>query len=563
MQLRTYQKSAVQAAYAYFREHKSGNACIVIPTGGGKTPILADICNNVAYNHGHKVLVVTHVRELIEQAYDKLIKYNPDLEAITGINSAGLGRRDTDTPILLAGIQSVYKDPAALGERSLMIIDEAHLIPSDGDGMYRTFVYGLRQFNPEMRVLGLTATPFRMDCGEICGPGNILNEVVYEISVRDLIQSNFLCPTVSKGSLEAVDASLIKLRGGEFAANDAETVMMGGQRVQYACAEICIYAKGRKHVLIFACGIKHAEAVKAAIELQSGEECGIVTGDTPAAVRDDLLRRFRGESISAPDLFNNAPLSPLKYMVNVNVLTTGFDHPGIDLIALLRPTMSPGLYYQMVGRGFRMCEGKSNCLVLDYGGNVMRHGLIDNLSIDVKAKKQGKRCRECPACHTFVNYGIKTCPICGEVFKTVERKPRHFMTASDADPLSGGAELEDLPVEGVMYQDHKKKDADDSHPHTLRVVYSAGGKQYSEWICLEHVGFARRKAEKWWQMRFDTSPPDTIAEALEVIGTIAHRQTYEITLKRTPGNKYPEIVAYLLGAEKTLPALDDPSEGAF
>ena len=171
LKLRPYQEEAVAAIYRHLRE-RDDNPCVVIPTGGGKTPVMATVCRDTVGRWDGRVLILAHVRELLEQAVEKLRLVAPEMWMKTGIYSAGLKSRDTEHPIIVAGIQSVYRRACELDVFDLVIIDEAHMIPPDGDGMYRSFLEDARRVNPDVRVIGLTATPFRMKSGTICEPKN-------------------------------------------------------------------------------------------------------------------------------------------------------------------------------------------------------------------------------------------------------------------------------------------------------------------------------------------------------------------------------------------------------
>lgn len=186
---------------------------------------------------------------------------------------------------------------------------------------------------------------------------------------------------------------------------------------------------------------------------------------------------------------------PLKYLCNVNVLTTGFDAPNVDCVVLLRPTLSAGLYYQMVGRGFRLHPGKANCLVLDYGGNVLRHGPVDQLQvIEKRGDGTGEApAKECPSCRALIAPAYSNCPQCGHAFPPPERK-KHESQATKAGVLSGQVTDCEYEVRDIAYSVHTKKDADESAPKTLRVDYRLGLDYWvSEWICIEHTGWARAK----------------------------------------------------------------------
>ena len=541
MHLRPYQQDAIDAAYRHLRE-RDDNPVVVIPTAGGKTPILATICRDAVARWNGRVLVVSHVKELLQQAVDKLKQVCPELPV--GVYSAGLNRRDTAHRVIVAGIQSIYKRACELDSFDLIIVDEAHLIPTDGDGMYRQFLAEAKVLNPHLRVIGLTATPYRLDAGPICSADHFLNAICYEIGIKELIRDGFLCPLVSKSGVAKVDTSSLHVRGGEFMADEVEDLMDQDAVVEAACREIVDYTGDRNACLIFAAGVKHGRHVAATLLAKHGIECGFVCGDTPAGERDELLARFRGDKASG--LF---PRAPLRYLCNVNVLTTGFDAPHIDCVALLRPTMSPGLYYQMVGRGFRLHPSKQNCLVLDFGGNVLRHGPVDQIKVKEKAGTGAGAApaKECPECHSVVAAGYAACPDCGFVFPVPERQS-HEAQASDAGVLSGQVTNTKFRVSDVYYSVHTKRGASEGDPKSMRVDYKVGWHEYkSEWICFEHEGYARQKAVAWWKRRSPDPVPDTAERAVELAQCGALATTTAITVRAVAGEPYERITDYELG----------------
>jgi DNA repair protein RadD len=206
--------------------------------------------------------------------------------------------------------------------------------------MYRQFLADAHVVNPQVRIVGFTATPFRMKSGMICTPEHFLNHVCYEVRARELIRDGYLSALITKAGCQQVDTASLHVRGGEFVAQEIEELMDRAELVESACQEIVERTQDRDAVLIFASGVQHGRHVLRVLQDEHGAQCGFVCGETPTGERDELLDRFRrGE---------------LKYLANVNVLTMGFDAPNIDCVAMLRPTLSPGLYYQMVGRGFRL-----------------------------------------------------------------------------------------------------------------------------------------------------------------------------------------------------------------
>jgi DNA repair protein RadD len=541
MQLRPYQQHAIAAVYRHLRE-RDDNPVVVIPTAGGKTPILAMICRDAVGRWNGRVLVVSHVKELLEQAVGKLKVVCPELPV--GVYSAGLNRRDTAQRVIVAGIQSIYKRARELDAFDLIVVDEAHLIPADGDGMYRQFLADARAINPHLRVIGLTATPFRLDSGSICAADHFLNSICYEVGVKELIRDGYLCPLVSKASATKADTSGLHVRAGEFVADEVESLMDAEGLVESACAEIVDRTKDRNACLIFACGVKHGRHVARVFRENYGLECGFVCSDTPAAERDELLARFRGDQ--GKRLFER---QPLKYLCNVNVLTTGFDAPNIDCVALLRPTMSPGLYYQMVGRGFRIHPDKQNCLVLDFGGNLLRHGPVDQ--VQPKSRDDNNDgsapAKECPQCHSVIATGYAHCPDCGYAFPPPERQV-HESKASAAGVLSGQVTLTTHRISDVYYSVHTKRDAREGDPQTMRVDYKIGWHEYkSEWVCFEHSGFARQKAVAWWKRRSPDPVPDSAERAVELAQNGALATTLSITVRSVAGEPYDRITDYELG----------------
>ena len=523
MQLRDYQRASIDALYQYFRMHK-GAPCIVIPTGGGKTPVMSSICGD-AVRWGRRVLVIAHVKELLQQTADKLTTMHPDLDY--GIYSAGLNSRDTEHSVIIGGIQSIYKRASELGCFDLIMIDEAHMIPPSGDGMYRTFLDHALAMNPKCRVAGLTATPYRLSSGMICAEGNILTDVCYEVGILDLIDGGYLSPLVSKAGIAKarMDTSKLHIRAGEFIESEMAEQMDTEDMVKAACANIKHMTEGRNKVLVFCSGVAHGKHV--AEELRKRDN-----------YKDEGVREVYGDTLFRAEQIQEFTEDPLvKYMVNCNVLTTGFDCPHIDCVVLLRATVSPGLYYQMCGRGFRIADGKDDCLVLDYGDNVMRHGPVDNITPIQKTGQKGDGvapARTCPECATIMAASCTVCPGCGFMFP---RQPNHNTEAGEAGILSTETSTDWYDVSSVSYY-HNHKIATGSI--TFRVEYRINFTQtFREWVCFDHSGWARTKACKWWvEAGGQTPEPNSVDEALERVDEL--QKPTRIRVKSGAG-KYDEI----------------------
>lgn len=494
MELRWYQREAVTAVWNHLCT-RDDNPCVEIPTGGGKSAVIATLASEAVNTYGGRVIVLAHVKELLEQNAGALKRVCPDLDI--GIYSAGLGQRDHENAVIVGGIQSVYDKADKLGPFQMVLVDEAHLIQPNEKGRYSEFLGDLKTMFPRTRVVGLTATPYRLGSGLICSPENILNHICYKIGVRTLIAEGYLSKMISKRGLN-LNFSGLHVQRGEFVAHEVDDLMCGV--VVEAVNEVLKYTPNRKSVLMFCQSCEHARAVQDRL-IQAGANCGYVDGESTD--RDQTLAAFKAGC--------------LPYLVNINVLTTGFDAPNVDCICLLRPTASPGLYYQMVGRGFRKADGKEDCLVLDFGGNVERHGPVDAIEVREKSKAAGgyiePAVKTCPDCKLMIAPGYTVCPECGHEFPPREMS-KHDPRASEAKVVSDPEEFEVL---GVSYGVHVKKNAEPGDPNTLRVDYRVGlGQFVSEWVCLEHQGFARAKAEKWWKSRSQETCPHSAAEAVNM-----------------------------------------------
>ncbi len=164
---------------------------------------MATICRDAVVQWNGRVLILAHVKELLQQTADKLSTVCPEVSF--GIYSAGLKRRDTNNPVIVAGIQSVYRRACELDAFDLILVDEAHLIPLEGDGMYRQFLADARKVNPHLRVIGFTATPYRLKSGSICTHDGFLNHICYEVGVRELIRDGYLCLGEHQHNLPALE----------------------------------------------------------------------------------------------------------------------------------------------------------------------------------------------------------------------------------------------------------------------------------------------------------------------------------------------------------------------
>ena len=518
MQLRPYQQDALLALSAYWHSG-GGNPLLALATGTGKSVVIAFLLKQLLSDYPKmRVLVTAPNRELIDQDIKELRKVCHD--APVGINCDALGFRDTEAQILFVSINSIYRDPQAVGRRELIIIDEAHFIPHHDQGMYRATLAALRELVPDLRVAGLTATPYRLDHGHLCeGEGHIFDSVVYEYSIAQGIRDDVLAPLSSKGTTATIDVSGVGKRGGEFIADQLEAAAIEGDVVERACDEIASHVGRRRAWLVYCVGVVHAGLVRDALRAR-GVDCEMVLGETPDDKRDRIIEDFRAGRLTC--------------LVSVMVLSYGFNVPHVDLICLLRPTCSAGLYAQQVGRGTRQAPGKADCLVLDFAGNARRFGPVDDVCIRTKSNGKGDGeapTKVCPSCQEIVMLGVHECLHGGYIFP--QQKATHDAHADSVEIFSNRRSPSDwLEVDDVEYYKHIKETP------SLKASYQCGADIFSEWICFEHQGYARAKAEQWWRALVDFDVPRTVNQALDRQDEIP----WPTHIRVTPDGKYWKII---------------------
>lgn len=355
--LRPYQLDAVNATISYFRQH-STPAVIVLPTGAGKSLVIAELAKKAR----GRVLVLAHVKELVEQNHNKYEAYG--LSA--GIYAAGLQQKESSGKVIFGSVQSVARNLSQFNDSfSLLIIDECHRISLSKDSQYQQVIKQLQFVNPNLRILGLTATPYRLPTGWIYqyhyhgmirgDEDCFFRDCIYELPLRYMISNHFLVPPIRLDMpILQYDFSQVRTsQNGIFNEEDLNREIKKQKRITpHIVSQIIEYAKNCRGTMIFAATVEHAKEI---LSLLPQDEAALVSADTPSHERDTLISRFKQQQ--------------LRYMVNVAVLTTGFDAPHVDLIAILRPTESVSLYQQIVGRGLRLFAGKTECLILDYAGN--------------------------------------------------------------------------------------------------------------------------------------------------------------------------------------------------
>lgn len=535
--LRPYQEAAINGLYEYWATGRGDNPLIVAPTGAGKTAILSQIVKDAMSFPGTRVMVLTHVKELLEQGAEGLLRMYP--EADFAFYSASVGQKRLDKPITFAGIQSIYQRAYDMVPApDLVIVDEAHMIPKNSETRYGKFLADLKVCNPKVKMIGLTATPYRLDSGYLHkGKGALFDGIAYDIPVGMLMDEGYLAPVISKGGAKKIDLTNVGKRGGEFIERDLAIAASDPELVKSTVQEIVEYGHDRKAWLIFASGLGHAAMLKEEMEVHE-ISVDVVSGDDPSKIRDQKIAAFKSGRTRA--------------LINCGVLTTGFDHPAVDLVAMVRATESTGLYIQIVGRGTRpvYADGydlskkderlsaiengsKPNCLILDYGENVARHGFIDAVKPKIKSEGKGEGeapTKECPNCNSMVFAGARQCHECEHEFPPPELNHSHKSYGGAI--LSSQVQDEWIDVDDVTYERWKK----DGKPDSIRVTYICGLTRISEWLCPDHGGYAasRYEARKTALKAFAGSTDAALIEC--------ERWVMPSRIKVRPDGKYHQIM---------------------
>lgn len=496
---RDYQIEAAAAPFRYFERGGPGSPLIEMATGAGKSLCLAMVARRLVEDHDARVVVVTHRKELIEQDARAIRTWWPD--APLGVFSAGLASRRIDR-VTVAGIQSVWRRPELWGHVDIVQIDECHLLSQDAATMYGKFLSGLRAVNPDLRLIGWTATPYRVGQGLLTqGEGALFNAIVYRTDIKRLIADGWLSPLVVPSNKQIqIDTTNARTQSGDWVQADL-ALTADLQQVNTAVADDVAreFFNGRTSILVFGVNVQHAEHLRDEIRSR-GLSVEVVVGEAPDRAR--ILDRFKSRQLTC--------------ICSCDVLTTGFDAPVTDVIALVRPTQSPGLYVQMLGRGMRRADSKESCCVLDYGGNIARHGPITDVrQPEARRKRQDGLgpVKTCPQCMASVPAGRRQCVHCDYEFPPPEKTAN--ADASRLDPM--GSEVRGPAHHDIQFAECEPHVGKQSGRPTLRVRYVDFSWQTvaSEYICLEHDGYARQKAEGWWRVFFPDRPvPATIDEGM-------------------------------------------------
>lgn len=537
---RPYQEDALNSIWNYFSSGATGNPLIAHPTGTGKSSIPAFFIYRIMKAWStQRFILFSHVSELIRQNAEVLQMIWPN--APLGIFSAGLKLKQSAFPIVYANIQSAAKNPTIFGHRDIAWIDEAHLVSMDTSSRYLSVLAVLKAINPHIRIIGLTATPFRMGQGlltdaQVDENGNNLNiftDIIHDLTgienFNSLIAEGYMKPLIPLRTKTEIDISSVGIQGHEFIASQLQHAVDKEEITYAALKEAVVAGHNRQSWLIFATGIEHCEHIASMLS-SFGVDCAPVHSKQQHYGRNEQYNDAAIKAFKA---------NKLRSIVSFAKITTGFNHNDIDMIVDLNHTLSIPKHVQKLGRGTRPTNSADNCLVLDFGKNVPRLGPINDPIIP---RRKGEKVGDppvklCDACGAYNHASARVCCNCGEEFtfktKLVAKAGTDAILASDL-PI-----VESFDVYRVIYAPHNKVGS----PQSMKVTYFTNGgmQSFKEWVYLEHPGLPSVKARNWWRQRHKSEPPATTIEALQHMAELRVPKKIRVWVNKSHG-KFPEIV---------------------
>jgi DNA repair protein RadD len=529
--LRDYQQETLDKLYQHWTSRPDCNPLCVLPTGAGKSVVIAELARLLfdTWPEDHpRTVVLVPSKELAEQNAEKLRSLLPTHLSV-GFYSASLGRKNAHADVIVATIGSIYKDAHLIGNIRCVVIDEAHLVNPDGEeaGRFRKFLTELDRYN-SFRTVGFTATPFRGNGVWLTeGDAPLFGGVAHTAKVQDLIDLHYLSPLVRPVDVIStrIDVSGISTSNGDYSIGELSERVSG--YLSGAADDACEIAKERKKWIAFCATVSNAASFRDHL-LARGISTAVVTGDTPKQARADLIAKFRS--------------GELRCLVTVLALATGFDVPDVDCILWLRPTKSPVLYVQGAGRGMRIAEGKTDCLWMDFSDTTDRLGPVD--AIKGRSKRPptagaGAPVATCPECGEQVRpASLLFCPSCGALMR--EPKADRAVEVSSAAIMQSqvAPSIVEYDITRVTYDRHVKAGKADS----MAVRYWSGPRLViTEWVCLDHGGFAAEKARLWVARRKNhLGDPTTTHDALQWSAGFDVPKSITVNTK----GDFPTIVSY-------------------
>jgi DNA repair protein RadD len=533
MILRDYQARSVTDLFAWWTKHQEETdiPLLVLPTAAGKSVICAEIVRQMWEqwpDYRPRTVVLVPSKELAEQNAAKLTALLP-ANIHVGFVSASLGKKQHQADVIVATIGSIHKSAHLLGDIKAVIIDEAHLVNNKASdaGMYRTFLVKLGEIC-QFRTVGMTATPFRGNQVWLTdGDDPLFTGIASRVTMQELLDQKFIAPLIPpvQKMTTRIDASQVGIANGDYKVGELSVLVDG--YLDKVARESVHLAAARNKWIAFTPSVDNAERLADKL-CDLGIASEVVCGETPKQQREQYIREFRAGEIQC--------------LVTVLALSVGFDVPDVDCIIWCRPTKSPVLYVQGMGRGTRIAEGKTDCLVLDFTDTVERLGPVD--AIKGRAKRatglQEAPYSICPGCGERNAPAAFVCVFCGETIREEVQAPKDAKV-SYAALLSAQREQEVTwhDISRVEYKLHRKE----GKPDSVRVDYYDGFMRVaSEWVCFNHTGYARQKAESWWLKREPVHYPTSVER---ILNWLQNNQILEPTQIATRQNgKFTEITHY-------------------
>lgn len=534
-ELRDYQQKAVDSVFEYWHSGKS-NPLVLTPTGTGKSIIVAGIikkCFDLYGSKMSKILVITHCKELIEQDYNACNSYWTGCPS--GIYSASVGRKEHIPKVIFCGVQSIRKNLQLFGKVNLCIVDEAHLIPPKATTSYQFVFSKLKEVNPKMKIVGLTATDGRADKGSVLNCG-VFDGISLDLTDYDSFEMFFkrgmLCEPITKSPQFKIDLSNLKIKMGEYVHEDLSKAFDNDYVTQRAIQESLILAEDRKKIMVFCIDRKHCENVTNYLK-SLGETATFIDGTLDKREREQRILDFKN--------------GKYRFMVNISILATGFDEKAIDCLIFLRAiATSRSLYVQSVGRGLRPHPSKKNCLVLDFGRNIERLGAI-NERPEVQVKGNGKRegkgqapVKVCPKCLTYNSARAVSCSNCGYEFPKNTKLMEQASIQEIIRKRKADANRE-YAISNVEYTKIKTKNGEQ-----LLVTYYCGIQSVAkDWVNIgSQMQYIRDIALNWVNVRNKTDyVPKTTQELLVMCKQNKIKKPKSIEIQNING--YNRITKYI------------------
>lgn len=585
MPLRYMQREAVDAVFQYWGEETPGNCLVDMAGGSGKSLTMATLARECVDGWGLRVLNCAHREELVEGNYKEFIGISPFADA--GIYAASLGQRNGRAQVVYGQIQTIYNkadeicqvvrdaDGKIVSSRpiDLLEIDEVHLVPElameitngaivisgDEKAQYGRLIRDLLAINPDMKIVGFSATIYRTKSGRLDeGEGRMWDRCVYTYTLTQGMDDGYLAPLSSKGMHAKFDLNGVRTLGGDYKPGELQKAVDKEEITEAVVAEALSWSAGRKTALWFCSGVEHAFHVRDAIR-RHGKTCETITGDlklTPKSVRRRIIADLKSGKLWG--------------CTNDAVLTVGTNIPNIDMIVDMGPTKSCSRFVQKVVRGTRpvypprfnpdapgitaedrksaIARGpKPDCLYLDFAKNVEYHGSVDRAQPRVAGTGQGEApMKQCPSdredingrcgCDELLHISIMTCTACGYVFPPNEEEK--LTRAPSVAPILST----EKPWSTVTERTFRHHAGKEGKPDSIKCTYMLGLKAVNEWFMPAHTGFAKSKTDRaWLEMGGERPFPKEPIEFLERQGELMTTTEIQLDFSRNP--KYPDVTS--------------------